>query len=122
MDAPFTLPFKTFWKWLVTHPDCILRGGTRDAVIYDDGDLHWHLADGKEGTLMVQVIRGKRLMGELILEPERVAYVQAILVDDQEQHTFELISEDGSDAAPVYYFVLTHGYEGEESPTRGRIH
>ena len=122
MDAPFTLSFKTFWKWLVTHPDCILRGGTLDAVIYDDTDLHWHFADGEKGTLMVQVIRGKRLMGELVLEPEGVAYVQAIPADDQEEHIFELISDDGSDTALVYYFVLTHGYEGEEPPAHGRIH
>ena len=36
MEPPFTLPFEKFWNWLVTHPNCILRAGTPEAVLYDD--------------------------------------------------------------------------------------
>ena len=28
MDDPTTLPFESFWTWLSSHPNCILRAGT----------------------------------------------------------------------------------------------
>jgi hypothetical protein len=50
-----TFSFETFWQWLMRHPNCILRAGSPDAVLYDDEDLHWHFAaDGQ--VLSLQVI------------------------------------------------------------------
>ncbi len=43
-DSP-TLAFDEFWRWLVLHPNCIVRAGTADSVLYDDDDLHWHFAN-----------------------------------------------------------------------------
>ncbi|MGB6366978.1 MAG: hypothetical protein WBG93_09130, partial [Thermoanaerobaculia bacterium] len=62
-DATPTLSLEAFWSWLLTHPNCIVRAGTREAVIYDDEDLHWHLANEGPETLLVQLVRGKRLVG-----------------------------------------------------------
>ena len=122
MDAPFTLDFETFWNWLETHPNCIVRGGTADAVIFDDEDLHWHFAREREGVRLVQVIRGKRLVGELFVDPERVAYAQAVSSESQEEHSFELISETETEHVIAYFFVLAHGYEEERSLGPGRVH
>ena len=121
-DAPFTLPFETFWSWLATHPNCILRGGTLQAVLYDDEDFYWHFANETDGTLLVQVLRGKRIVGEFFVDPEGIAYVQAVPGENEEEHTFELISEGETDRPSAYFFVLAHGYEGEPSFTPGRVH
>ncbi|MEM7349927.1 MAG: hypothetical protein AAF657_03920 [Acidobacteriota bacterium] len=124
MDPPFTLPFDTFWNWLVTHPNCILRAGTPEVVVYDDDDLHWHFATEGNATLLVQVLRGKRLMGELLLDPEQITYVQGVAGQHDEDHVFELIAESEKDRVVAYFFVLTHSFETEdEKPlSPGRVH
>lgn len=116
-----TLDFESFWRWLVTHPNCIIRAGTPDSVLYDDEDLHWYFVQESDGTLVVQMLRGKRLLGEFFLDGERVAYVQVVPGEDSEEHTFELVSEIGSDNYASYFFVMTHGFE-EEPASAGRIH
>lgn len=131
-DDALTLPFETFWSWLVTHPNCVLRAGTPESVLYDDEDLHWHFAveapaAGEGGNLLlVQVIRGKRLLGELFLEPEQVSYVEGSAGDREDEYLFELITESEDDRIASYFFVLTHGYDGDapgHSPSASsRIH
>jgi len=122
MEAPFTLPFERFWNWLVTHPNCILRAGTVDAILYDDEDLHWHFAAESDSGLVVQVLRGKRFVGELLVDPEQVTYVQAVPSDRDDEHHFELISESETDRVASYFFAMTHGYEDQDlaafTPTR----
>ena len=39
-----TLSFDEFWEWLMGHPNCILRAGTPDTILFDDEDFYWHLA------------------------------------------------------------------------------
>lgn len=116
MEPPFTLPFDTFWRWLMVHPNCILRAGTPEAVLYDDDDLHWHFAAEDGQTLMVQVLRGKRLMGELFVEPEGISYVEVLPAEEEQEHVFELISETESDRFAAYFFVLVHGWDEEARP------
>ena len=121
MNAMTTLDFESFWKWLITHPNCILRAGTPESVLYDDEDLHWHFAQENDGTLLVQTLRGKRLLAEFFLDGARIAYVQEVPDEDSDEHTFELVSEIGSDTYSTYFFVVTHGMEDEPS-SAGRIH
>jgi len=83
MDDPTTLSFEPFWGWLTGHPNCILRAGTPDAVLYDDEDLHWHFGSEGDATVSVQVLRGKRLLGEILVEPEQVSYVQGTAGEDE---------------------------------------
>ena len=108
----------------MSHPNCVMRAGTPEAVIYDDDDLHWHFAVeagsvGEEGgnLLLVQVIRGKRMVGEIILDPEHVSYVQGAAGDREDEYVFELITETETDSLPSYFFVLTHGYDGADAPS-----
>ncbi len=115
MDEPLTLTFETFWTWVASHPNCILRAGTPEAVLYDDEDLHWHFAAEGPQTLVVQVIRGKRLVGELLVEPEHVTYVQGSAGDPEDEFVFELVSETEAEQIVAYFFVLAHGYEPQEA-------
>ena len=121
VSATPTLPFDEFWAWLIAHPNCILRAGTAEAILYDDDDLHWHFAAEGPETMVVQLIRGKRLMGELLVQPEVVSYVQGYDGDHDEEFIFELITENERERASAYFFVLSHGYEdlaGEEPQGR----
>ena len=118
MDGPMS--FEAFWNWLLRHHNCILRAGTEDAVFYDDEDIHWHFAQEDASTWVVQLYRGKRVVGELFIEPERVSYVQA--VPGEEEVSFELVQEDEREAVVVYLFVLSHGMDQEDSPERAKVH
>jgi len=123
MDAPFTLRFETFWSWLTAHPNCVVRAGTPETVLYDDDDLHWYFGPEGESTLLAQVLRGKRLLGELLLEPDQIAYVQAVPPEREGEHVFELISEAEGSSFTAYFFVLVHGFEEDEEPSApGRVH
>jgi hypothetical protein len=113
-DPLATLPFESFWSWLLLHPNCILRAGTPDTVLFDDDHLHWHFA--ADGPLFfVQVIHGKRLLGELVVDTERVAYAQALGEDREGEFLFELVSESESERTAAYFFVLSHAFDEDES-------
>lgn len=119
METP-TLSFDEFWNWLMTHPNCIVRAGTPQAVLYDDEDLYWHFATEGPGTVAVQVLRGKRLLGELLIESEQVDYVQSTPAENEE-YLFELISETEKERKAICFFALSHAYEAETTPLR-RVH
>lgn len=117
----FTLPFGKFWAWVQLHPNCILRAGTPEAVLFDDDDLHWHfsvepadpsLGDGAGGAYLVQLIRGKKLLGELAVMPPDISYVQ---VEPQEgdEVRFDCLSQADPSAPALFHFVLSHGFEEE---------
>ncbi len=114
-----TVPFERFWQWVQAHPNCIVRAGTPDVVLFDDEDLHWHFGVESDEVFLVQVIRGKTIMGELLLQPAEIAYVQMEAQDDEE-YLFELIAETPTERVSVYHFVLSHGYDEEEPVTPGR--
>src|SRR5262249_49542073 len=114
-----TLSFEAFWTWVQSHPNCIIRAGTPETVIYDDDDLHWHFATEGADSHVVQVHRGKRLVGEIVVAPAEVAYVQGVRGDDDE-YIFDLVSEGETDRVAAYYFVLSHGYDTHDRLTPGR--
>lgn len=122
LQPPFTLPFEIFWGWLITHPNCILRVGTPEAVLYDDDDLHWSFATEGESTLLVQVLRGKRLISEMLVDPEQITYVQGVAGQRDDEHVFELVSEGEKDRVVAYFFVLAHSYEDDTTLAGGPVH
>lgn len=118
-DTTPTLSFETFWQWILQHVNCILRAGTQEALLFDDEDLHWHFSiDGP--TVFVQVIRGKRLMGELAVDTTRVAYVQALPEDPEGEWAFELVSQEGTELTAAYFFVLSHSFDQNAIPGHER--
>jgi hypothetical protein len=117
-----TLEFRQFWPWLAEHPNCILRAGTADSVFYDDDDYYWRFAEEDARTLLVQVLRGKRPVAELFIEPEYVTYVE-VNPGEKGEFNFDLISEFEGQRQVLYYFVLAHPFEEtveEEKTGRGR--
>lgn len=114
-----TLPFDKFWKWLQGHANCIVRAGTPEAVLFDDDDLHWHLSAENE-DLLVQVMRGKRVVGELVLAPGDIAYVQVEPLEGEE-FVFDCIQETESDRIAAYHFVMSHAYDETEDLPPGRF-
>lgn len=122
-DEPLTLPFQSFWSWVVTHPNCILRAGTPEAVLYDDEDLHWTFGAEDTETLLVQLLRGKRFVGEILVAPEHVTYVEGAPGDVEGEYVFELIAESERDRISAYFFVMAHGFDVEDpSHSPGRVH
>ncbi len=118
-----TVSFENFWAWLVQHPNCLMRAGTADAMLYDDEDYHWYVGqDG--GAFVAQVIRGKRLVGDMLIDPARVAYVSVVGEAREGEHHFELISETETDRFAAYTFVLTHGMteDDEQQTHRPAVH
>src|SRR5438046_9339527 len=102
--AAATLSFQAFWTWLQAHPNCILRAGTPEVVLYDDDDLHWHFAVEGDDTRVVQLIRGKTLVGEIVVAPGDITYVQGVAREAEDEYMFELTSETESGrvaASPV---------------------
>jgi len=123
MTAPYTLPFKLFWQWLLLHPNCIMRAGTPEATLYDHEDLHWQLLPEEEEGFVIQLVRGKRLMGELFLEPEQVSFVQVVGPNEHDEHLFELVSEAEQERYVVCYFALIHGFDVEDGELPpGKVH
>jgi len=119
--AATTLPFETFWTWLQAHPNCIIRAGTPEAVVYDHEDLHWHFTAEGGDSFVVQVFRGKQLVGELVLTPADVSYVQGV-AGEEDEYVFDLISESETDRVAAYFFVLSHGYDTSDRPSGRAVH
>lgn len=120
LETPTTIPFETFWRWVQAHPNCIVRAGTPESVLFDDDDLHWHFSTEEDGVKLVQLIRGKKVLGEIVLQPSDIAYVEVQPGEPDEFH-FECISEAPDSRLAAYHFVLSHGYDQEEPLTPGRF-
>ena len=118
VETGTTIQFDRFWRWLKQHPNCVLRAGTLDTFLYDQESYHWHLEEDAERNPVVQVVWGKLLVGEMILDVRDVLFVQAI--PDPEgsepgQFLFELIGGSKEEPYAVYHFLLAHGFEEEAS-------
>ena len=122
MEPPYTLSLEAFWSWIVLHPNCIIRAGTPEAVLYDDDDLHWYLGPESDDTLLVQLLHGKRAIGELFIDTRQVAHVQALPGERQGEHLFELISTAAGEPFSPWFFVMIHGMDEEGSGEGSRVH
>jgi len=112
-NAMSTISFDEFWQWLIEHNGCILRAGTPTAVIFDDESVFWNLRTLDADHCLVQVVRGKSIVGEMILIKAEITYVQG-QPGEQEEHLFELISETQTEHIAAYHFVVCHGYDVDE--------
>ncbi len=85
------ITFDEFWRWLQGHTSCIVSLATPDAVIYDLEELHWKLGVEEGGNIVVQLLRGKSIVGEVAIVPQEVAYVQVEPLGEQE-YVFDCVS------------------------------
>lgn len=109
-----TLSFDKFWAWLAGHANCILRAGTPEVVLLDHDDFHWTLITEDDHTLVVQLARAKDLVGELLVFPAEIAYVQVEPSETEGEWLFECIIESEKAREVAYHFVMAHEYEDGE--------
>ncbi len=107
-----TLDLDQFWNWLVLHPNCVIRAGSADSLLCDDDDFHWQFV-AEKNLLIAQLVYGKRLVGELVIDRERVSYVQSY-EGEQDEHIFELIAESERERIAAWVFVMSHGPDDEQ--------
>ncbi|MCP3102602.1 serine/threonine protein kinase [Myxococcus sp. K15C18031901] len=108
-----TLKFDGFWRWLQEHTQCILRAGSVDAMLYDHDDFHWLLLE-EERQHIVQVLKGKALVGELVMAGREVTEVT--VAPDPESGTqghflVELMGGPKEDPQVLYHFIMAHGID-----------
>ncbi|HSB18451.1 MAG TPA: hypothetical protein VLD85_00425 [Anaeromyxobacteraceae bacterium] len=115
VESGSTLPFDRFWRWLKLHANCIVRAGTSDSWLHDQEAFHWHLEEDEERNPVVQLVWGKLLVAELVLDVRDALFVQATPAADGEpgQFLFEVVGGQG-EPYPVYHFLVAHGLEEEE--------
>ena len=124
-DAPdpasITLTFDEFWSWLKAHRNCIVRAGTPYSVLMDHDDYHWDVLQEDEDTQILQLVRGKDLVGEIIVMVADIAYVHCPPCEGEEQ-IFECVVETEQSREIVYHFAMAHPYEGEPTQSRSWTH
>jgi len=105
--------------------NCIVSAGTPDVVLYDHDDFHWHF--GREVTpegpdeLLVQLVRGKQMVGEILIPHGRITHVQVEPQGEDGEFLFECYEETDEGPMISYYFTLSHGYEVlDETEGKGR--
>lgn len=114
-----TLSFEQFWLWLGAHHNCIVRGGTPDVLLFDHEDYHWHLFTEDDGAYIVQLVRGKELVGELVVVANDIAYVQSE-PNEHDEHVFECIVESAEHRDSAYQFVMAHPFDEADQPPTAR--
>ncbi len=119
MADPVVLTFEKFWHWLQGHPNCILSAGTLDAILYDQEEFHWHFGKEEDGALLVQVLHGKQLIGELVITAAEIAYVEGD-AKATDEFLFECVMEGPEGPVTLYQFTLSHGYDPGERAPQGR--
>ena len=111
-----TLTFDKFWAWLAGHVNCIVRAGTPEAALFDHEEFHWTLTAEDERTFVVQVARGKELVGELVVYPTEIAYVQTEPGEQEGEFVFDCVIETEAAREVAYHFVMAHEYEAADHP------
>lgn len=111
-----TLPFDRFWRWLKQHANCIVRAGNADAWLHDQDAFHWHLEEDEARNPVIQLVWGKLLVAEVVLDVRDSLYVQAIPDPEgaeQGQFLFEVMSSGGGEPFAAYHFLVAHGLDEE---------
>jgi hypothetical protein len=114
--APLT--FDAFWKWLADHRNCIVRVGAGDSVLFDHELSHWEFLEEPDGRAVVQLLVGKALVGELVIERADVLFVQTQpdVEDPARGHwVFDCIGGPRDDSYPLYHVVVSHSMDGAPS-------
>ncbi len=109
--------FDRFWRWLKGHPNCILQAGTPHAAIYDHDLMHWALSEDEHHTPILQLILGKALMAELVLDAANILFVQAMPDPDAPdgQVVFEMMAGSAEEPVAVFHVRMAHGMDEEEA-------
>jgi len=87
----------------------------------DHDDFHWDVVSEDEETQVVQLMRAKDLIGEVIVLASEIAYVQCV-PDSTDEQLFECIVETPHSTEVLYHFLLSHGFDEESSSAERWTH
>lgn len=91
-------------------------------MLLDHESFHWDvISEEEEGTEVLQLLKGKELIGEIVVVASDISYVHCP-PGDPEQHMFECVIETSAAREVVYHFVLAHGFDEEPSPSQRWTH
>ncbi len=124
VETGTTLAFDRFWRWLKRHTNCIVRAGTADAILHDQEAFHWHLEEDADRNPLVQLVWGKLLVAELVVDVRDLLYVEATPEEDGEpgQYRFDVMGGAREEPYAIYSFVVAHGFEEETGHPAGLKH
>ncbi len=108
------LSFDQFWSWLQRHPNCIIRVGGPDAIVYDHDDHHWGFGLDNDGSVFVQMMRGKRAVAEVFIDPREITFV-TVEKGENEEFLFQL--RDAAEKA-LFYFAMSHDFDEAETSAK----
>ena len=111
-NAPLT--FERFWRWISEHPNCLVRAGTGEATLFDFDDYHWDFQEEDDGHAVVGLVRGKNLVGELLIDKAQVLFVQSspdVEAPQSGHWLFEVIGGSKDEPFGVAWFVVSHALE-----------
>lgn len=116
MDAehmePTAVDFDAFWAWLKQHPNCLGEAGTETTVLFDHDLAHWVFSEDDHRRPLVQLMLGKLLIGELVMDVREVLFVQATPSDEPDGPVlFEVMTGPSEAPELAYRFVMQHGME-----------
>jgi hypothetical protein len=119
-----TLAFDRFWRWLKQHANCIVRAGAADVFLHDQEAFHWHLDEDAERNPTVQLVWGKLVVAEMVLDVRDVLYVEATPEEGGTagQFLFELVVGAREEPYAAYHFLMGHGFEDEGRHAAGLKH
>jgi hypothetical protein len=108
------MPFAGFWEFLKDHANCILGASWGSAALFDEDALHWAVFDQEDHHAVLQLIRGKNLVGELVLDSRQVDEVE--LGPDPENpqsghFLAELLSSARAGREVLGHVLMAHGPE-----------
>ncbi len=107
------MPFEQFFKWLLGHRNCLTRIEAGPVTLADNELLHWDMFDEGEASV-IQLIQGKTLVAEIMIERGEVQFVQAspdLEEPNSGQWVFECIGGTPEQTFPMFAFIMTHGIE-----------
>jgi hypothetical protein len=124
VETGSTVAFDRFWRWLKHHANCIVRAGTVDTFLHDHDQFHWHLEEDPERNPVVQLVSGKLLVAEMVMDVRDVLYVEATpeVGGEPGQFVFELVGGSKEEPYAVYHFVMAHAFQDEERHPAGLKH
>ena len=82
-------------------------------MLFDHDDFHWALME-EDRQHVVQVLKGKSLVGELVMAGREVTEVSVAPDPDtgtQGHFLVELLGGPKEDPQVLYHFVMAHGIE-----------
>ncbi len=89
-------------------------------LIFDHDEYHWYMFIDKNGAHVVQLVRGKLLVAEMVVLGGEVVYVFAHS-NAHDEHVFDCMVATPEGTEIAYHFVLAHAFESEADDEAPRL-